>query len=94
MTLVLVFDAPVLTGCGRFVWKLTFQSLNACHFVVGDHLFSLFGQLWCLAIQCIDGVGPDVEELIFDRVQPVADPVGTNRGFFLKASPHGGEKSS
>jgi hypothetical protein len=85
---LLVLNQSVPAWRCRVVWIGTLQRLHPGHFVVGNDEFALLGECRCLLIQRIDKPAFGREGFIFGAIQPIATLVGTNRCFFLKASPH------
>jgi hypothetical protein len=69
-----------------------FQSLHSGHFIIADHFFILFGQIWGLLIDRIDVIHFFIKLVVIARGQPVADLVWLNIRFFLKDVPRGGAK--
>ncbi len=88
MSNILVLDQSLLAWSRWLVWMSPLQCLDAAHFIVANHDFTLFCQFSRLLIQRIDGLAFEREGLIFGAIQPIATFMRLNRGFFLRVSPH------
>ena len=88
MSDILMLNQTVMARRRGMIGVFSFQRLHARFFIIGNHQFALSGQFRRTCIKVIDGFTLAVKGFIFGRIEPIAAPMGPNRGIFLKASPH------